>query len=428
MELAHKKFGKLPWKDVVMPAVELAEKGFKLDGYHARSLNGVVSKSAKTHPELARVYGKPGQANWAAGDTQTLPDLGKTLRFIAEQGADAFYKGVIADMIAEEMKAGGGLITKDDLAKYQAKERKPIHGTYRGFDVFAPSPPSSGGVCLIEMLNILENYDLKKQGRWSKETLHVMTESMRRAFLDRARHLGDPDFVKIPQHLTTKDYAAKLFKDLDLTKATPSAALGKDILVGQESEETTHYSVIDKDGMAVSNTYTLENGFGSKVVVKGAGFILNNEMGDFNTQPGVTNTKGTIGTDANLIAPYKRMLSSMTPTIVSKNGKAVLVTGSPGGRTIINTVLCIVVNVVDFDMDVQAAVDAPRMHHQWMPDQLSCENKAPLSAAVPQLQALGHNVKTGGGQGDGHSIGVDPKTGMIHGAADKRLAGKAAGY
>jgi gamma-glutamyltranspeptidase / glutathione hydrolase len=428
LEMAHKRFGKLPWKDVVLPAVELAENGFKLERSLASSLNNVVGKSATSHAELARVYGKNGKAGWSAGDTLKLADLGKTLRLIAEQGPDAFYKGAIADLIAKEMEAGGGLITRDDLANYIAKERLPVHGTYRGYDVFAPSPPSSGGICLVEMLNMLENYDLNKQGRWSRETLHLMTESMRRAYCDRARWLGDPDFTKIPTHLTTKDYAAKLVKEIDPARATPSAKLATDIPLVGESESTTHFSVIDKDGLAVANTYTLEGGYGSHVVVKGAGFILNNEMNDFNWFPGVTNTKGTVGTDANLIVPGKRMLSSMTPTIVAKNGKVVLVTGSPGGRTIINTVLCVVVNVIDFNMDVQAAVDAPRMHHQWFPDELHIEDRPAISSTVPQLKAMGHVVKTIRGQGDAHSIAVDPRTGIYQGAADKRTASKAAGY
>ncbi len=427
LELAHKRFGKLPWKDVVMPAVVMAEKGFKMEPSLVRSLNGAV-KNATNHPELARVYGKDGKPGWSEGDTLVLPDLGKTLRLIAEVGPDAFYKGPIADLIAKEMEAGGGLITKDDLAKYQAKERKPVRGTYRGHGIVSAPPPSSGGTCLVEMLNILENYDLKKQGRWSKETLHVMIESMRRAFCDRAQWLGDPDFTKIPDHLTTKEHAAKLVKEIDLAKATPSTALAKEMQLSGESEETTHFSIVDKDGMAVSNTYTLEGGYGSRVVVKGAGFILNNEMNDFNWSPGVTDKTGKIGTPPNLIVPGKRMLSSMTPTIVTKNGKVLLVTGSPGGRTIINTVLCVVVNVVDFDMDIQAAVDAPRMHHQWFPDSVSIENRPVVAPAIPQLKEMGHTVKTVNGQGDAHSILVDPKTGAYVGAADKRIQGKAAGY
>jgi gamma-glutamyltranspeptidase/glutathione hydrolase len=278
------------------------------------------------------------------------------------------------------------------------------------------------------MLNILEHFDLKKQGRWSKETVHLMVESMRRAFCDRARWLGDPAFTKIPAHLTTKEYAAKLAKSIDLAKATPSVEIAKDIPLAAEGDSTTHFSVIDKDGLAVANTYTLEQSYGSRVVVKGAGFLLNNEMMDFNWRPGQTDKKGSIGTEPNLIAPGKRMLSSQTPTILAKNGKVVLVTGSPGSRTIINTVLGIVVSVVDFGMDVQEAVDAPRLHHQWLPDDVRYENRAPLAETMPQLRTMGHALRTTKSQGDAHSIWVDPQTRIYYGAADKRLAGKAVGY
>jgi gamma-glutamyltranspeptidase/glutathione hydrolase len=427
LALAHKRFGKLPWKDVVMPAVKLAEEGFLLDSAVAGSLNSVVATSGD-FPELRRVFGKNGgAADWEPGDRLVQKELARTLRLIAEQGPDAFYTGPIADQLAAEMKAGGGLITKEDLARYQAHARTPIHGTYRGYDVYGPPPPSSGGTCLVEMLNILENFDLHKQGRWSPETIHLMIEAMRRAYCDRARHLGDPGFTKIPSHLTTKEYAQRLAKSIDLHKATPSEELAKDIPLAKEGDSTTHFSVIDKDGMAVANTYTLERSYGSRVVVKGAGFLLNNEMIDFNWRPGVTDRKGTIGTAPNQIAPGKRMLSSQTPTIVAKDGKVVLVTGSPGSRTIINTVLCIVVSVVDFNMDIQAAVDAPRLHHQWFPDEARFETREEDAATVEKLRALGHTI-VGGRQGDAHSIWVDPKTGRYFGAADRRISGKAAGY
>jgi len=427
MALAHQRFGKLPWKDVVMPAVKLAEDGFLVDANLAWSLNNVVSSSTD-YPELRRVLGKDGgKSDWDAGDKLVQTDLGGSLRLIAEKGPDVFYTGLIADQIVAEMKAGGGLITKEDLAAYKSNAREPIHGTYRGYDVYGPPPPSSGGTCLVEMLNILENFDLKKQGRYSPETIHLMIEAMRRAYCDRARHLGDPDFTKIPTHLIAKDYAKKLAAAIDLKKATRSEDLAKDIPLAKEGDNTTHFSVIDKDGMAVSNTYTLERSYGSRVVVKGAGFVLNNEMIDFNWRPGVTDRKGTIGTDPNLIAPGKRMLSSQTPTILAKDGKVVLVTGSPGSRTIINTVLNIVVNVVDFDMDIGAAVDAPRLHHQWFPDEARFEGKSDHQETVDKLKAMGHSI-VGSKQGDAHSIWVDPKTGKYHGAEDRRINGKAAGY
>jgi gamma-glutamyltranspeptidase/glutathione hydrolase len=427
LALAHRRFGKLPWKDVVLPAVRLAEDGFVLNARLASSLNGLVRSSA-AFPELCRVFGKRGDpAGWQAGDRLVQKDLARTLRLIAEQGPDAFYKGAIADQLAAEMKAGGGLITKADLAGYHANVRAPIHGTYRGYDIYGPPPPSSGGICLVEMLNILENFDLRKQGRWSPETLHLMIEAMRRAYCDRARHLGDADFVKIPAHLTTKEYARELAHAIDLNKATRSEDLAKDILLVGEGDSTTHFSIIDKDGMAVANTYTLERSYGSRVVVKGAGFLLNNEMIDFNWRPGVTDRQGTIGTPANQIAPGKRMLSSQTPTIVARNGKVVLITGSPGSRTIINTVLCVLVNVLEFDMDIRAAVDSPRLHHQWFPDQARFEGMRTYPSAVERLRTMGHKV-VGTSQGDAHSIWVDPKTGHYHGAEDRRISGKAAGY
>jgi gamma-glutamyltranspeptidase/glutathione hydrolase len=426
LALAHQKFGKLPWKDVVNPSVKLAEEGFVLGNGLATSLNWVVAR-AKEHSELRRVYGKEnGAEDWDGGDLFVQKDLAATLRRIADEGPDAFYTGVIADQIAAEMKEGGGLITKADLTGYRANIRKPIHGTYRGYDVYAPPPPSSGGICLIEMLNMLENFDLQKSGRWSPATLHVMIEVMRRAYCDRARYLGDSDFVQIPGRLTNKDYARKM-AHFALQRAGRSEDLAPDIPLVAEGESTTHFSVIDKDGMAVSNTYTLEQSYGARIVVRGAGFLLNNEMDDFNWQPGVTNRKGTIGTDPNLIAPGKRMLSSQTPTIVARNGKVVLVTGSPGSRSIINTVLCVLVNVLDFNMDIAAAVDAPRLDHEWFPDVVRFEGMRQYPDAVRQLREMGHKVEPTR-QGDAHSIWVDPKTGHYFGAEDRRIRGKAAGY
>jgi gamma-glutamyltranspeptidase/glutathione hydrolase len=325
------------------------------------------------------------------------------------------------------MKAGRGLITQADLAAYRAVARTPIHGTYRGYDIYGPPPPSSGGTCLVEMLNILENFDLKKQGRFSTKTLHVMIEAMRRAYCDRARHLGDPAFTRIPPHLLSKEYARKLARSIDLKQATPSADLAREIPLAREGDSTTHFSVIDRDGMAVANTYTLERSYGSRVVVKGAGFVLNDEMIDFNWRPGITTRSGAIGTLPNLIAPGKRMLSSQTPTIVAKNGRVVLVTGSPGSRTIINTVLCMVVNIVDFKMNVREAVNAPRLHHQWFPDRARFEGTREYPEAVKQLRQMGHTV-TRTSQGDAHSIWVDRKTGRYYGAEDRRINGKAAGY
>jgi gamma-glutamyltranspeptidase/glutathione hydrolase len=425
--LAHKRFGKLSWKELVQPAVKLAEDGFVLDEPMTKSLNDAVKRKAGSD-EFRRVFGKDGgKAPWRVGDRLVQKDLAKTLRKIAEGGPDAFYGGELAEMLVAEMKAGGGFISLGDLEAYRAKERKPVHGTYRGYDVYGPPPPSSGGIGLVEMLNMLECFDLKGMGANSAEARHVTAEAMRRAYADRARYLGDADFVPFPEFLTSKEHARKLAKTIDPAKATPSESVADGIPLSKEGDKTTHFSIIDRDGMAVANTYTLEDSYGSRVVVRGAGYILNNEMGDFNTRPGVTTRGGRIGTEPNLVAPGKRMLSSMTPTVIRKGGKPFLITGSPGGRTIINTVLCVVTNVIDFEMDVQSAVDAPRQHHQWFPDVLQLEARD--EAVTKKLEALGHKVRTWPiKQGDAHSIWIDPKSGLYHGAADSRINGKAAGY
>ena len=420
LELAHQRLGHLPWKDLVMPAVTLAESGFVLSGAEARGLNGQLAGLMAKYPASVAAYGKPGGGPWAAGDRLVLPDLARTLRAIASDGADVFYKGWIADRIAADMAAHGGLITKADLAAYAAKERAPVTGTYRGYDIAAMPPPSSGGVAILEMLNILEGFDLKTKGAASAEARHLEIEAMRRAYLDRARFLGDPDFVQMPvARLISKSYGRQVAATIDPAHASSSAELGKDILTAPqppEPDETTHFSIVDRHGMAASNTFTLEGGYGSHVVVAGAGFLLNNEMGDFNRNPGVTDDKGTIGTPANLIDPGKRMLSSMVPVIVSRGGKLVLVTGSPGGRTIINTVFNVVLNVLEFGMNVRDAVDAPRMDHEWMPDQVRIEHAD--AALVDALKAMGHvNVTAGGNQGDANSILIDA-AGTAWGAAD----------
>jgi gamma-glutamyltranspeptidase / glutathione hydrolase len=371
------------------------------------------------------VFSKPGVGAWQADDLLTQPDLAKTLAAVAES-PDAFYTGEPARLLAEEMKQGGGLISLADLEKYQAKERPPTRVSYRGHEVFGAPPPSSGGVTLGLMLNMLEGEDLAKHPRHSPATVHRLAEVMRRGFCERAKHLGDPDFVTVPTDLLLDTaFARRLAAGIDPNKATPSAALADDIPLAEGGGETTHYSVVDATGMAVSTTYTLENAFGCRVVVRGAGYILNNEMTDFNHRPGVTDRTGRIGTPANRVAPGKRMLSSMTPTIVAKHGQPVLVTGSPGGRTIINTALCVVVNVLDYGLDVRAAVDAPRQHHQWFPDRLSLEPSAEYESLAAKLKAMGHAVGRSG-QGDAHSISLHPATGKRVAAADRRLDGKAA--
>jgi gamma-glutamyltranspeptidase/glutathione hydrolase len=425
LELAHKRFGKLPWKDVVMPAVLLAENGFLLPAGLARDLNAQLADEMKPFPASVAAYGKPGGGEWAEGDRIVLGDLAKSLRAIANDGSDVFYKGWIADRIADDMKAHGGLITKQDLAAYRAKIRTPVKGTYRDYGIISMPPPSSGGIALIEMLNILEPYNLKTRGLLTAPSLHLQIEAMRRAYLDRARSLGDPDFVKVPvAELTSKRHARTVSTSIDPEKASNSLELGRDIVTAvptQEPDETTHFSVLDRSGMAVSSTYTLEGGFGSHVVVSGAGFILNNEMGDFNKKPGDTNARGDIGTPANLIEPGKRMLSSMTPTMVTKDGKLVLITGSPGGRTIINTVFTIVFGVVEYGLTGREAVDLPRLHHQWLPDTASIErNGAPPETTLSSLTEMGHTLRQGSRQGDAESIWIAPD-GTPYGINDRRV-------
>jgi gamma-glutamyltranspeptidase/glutathione hydrolase len=421
LEMAHRRFGTLPWRDVVMPGVRLAEQGFVVSEGLARSLNAELDRMAPFPASIA-AYGKRGGGEWQAGDRMVLPDLARTLRAIASDGGDAFYKGWIADRIAEDMAANGGLITRDDLAVYAAKVRTPVRGSYRGFEIVSMPPPSSGGVALVQMLNILEPLDLSGKGLLTAPAIHLQIEAMRRAYLDRARHLGDPDFSQVPvARLTSKSHAAELARTIDPAKASSSAALGRDILGPEppEPDATTHYSVMDSSGMAVATTTTLEGSYGSHVVVKGAGFLLNNEMGDFNRKPGLTDATGTIGTPPNVIAPGKRMLSSMTPTIVTKEGRVVLVTGSPGGRTIINTVLAVVLGVTEYGLNGREAVALARLHHQWMPDRVTVEEDRLPDDVVRQLRAMGHDVAVTARQGDAHTIWVGPD-GTPHGVNDRR--------
>jgi len=415
--LAHTKYGKTPWSRLVDPAVRLATDGFDVPTGLAQSLTRALTYF-RPYPASVAAYSKNGQP-YSAGETFRQPDLGRTLARIRDRGRDGFYRGETARLLTEEMRRAGGLITEDDLARYEAKERPPIRGTYRGYEIISMPPPSSAGVALVEMLNILEGYDLAAAGHNSAQYVHLVAEAMRRAFLDRARFLGDPDFVQPPiDRLTSKAYATELRRSIQQDRAsvsTPAQAAE-----GFESNETTHYSVVDATGMAVSVTYTLEYGYGLGAVVPGAGFLLNNEMGDFNAKPGLTDTTGLIGTDANLARPGKRMLSSMAPTILAKDGKLVGVVGSPGGRTIINTVLQVILNQVDFGMGIQDAVAARRFHHQWLPDKLFAERNALSPAIVAGLETMGYKVGVGGDQGTAHSIRIDSRTGARQGAPDPR--------
>lgn len=429
LALAHAKFGSKPWRELVLPAVALAREGFAIDAVLASGLNA-MNRSSQDFPEFIRVYRQPDGSAWKAGDRLTQPELAATLQLIADEGPDAFYKGKIAQQIVAEMQASGGFITLADLAAYQAHVREPVRGTYRGFDVVGPPPPSSGGTVVVEVLNILEQFDLKSHERYSAESVHLVIEAMKRAYCDRARYIGDPAFTEIPPKLITKEYAQQLAAGISRERATPSEKLAAEIELSPEGESTTHFSIVDKHGMAVANTYTLQNSYGSRVVVRGAGFLLNNEMTDFNWKPGKTTRGGRIGTAANTVAPGKRMLSSQSPTLVLKDGRLVLVTGSPGGRTIPNTVLSVVLGVTEYGLDVRTAVDAPRLHHQWFPDRVTFEkaDAAPFAKSLAKLRLLGHDIAAKGGtQGDAHSIAI--KDGLLHGAADaRRTVGKAAAY
>jgi gamma-glutamyltranspeptidase/glutathione hydrolase len=416
--LAHRKYGSREWRTLVEPSVRLASDGFVVPTGLAASLRGAQGKLGR-FPASQAAYYKADGSPYAAGERLVLGDLGRTLARIRDQARDGFYRGETARLIAAEMRANGGLITEADLAAYEAAEREPVRGNYRGYEIISMPPPSSGGVAIVTMLNILEGFDVAAGGHNGARHLHLLTESMRRAFRDRAQHIGDPDFVTVPvERLTSKAHASTLRATIDTVRATRSQVA--DVVADWESDETTHYSVVDKDGMAVSVTYTLEAGYGLGAVVAGAGFLLNNEMGDFNGKPGLTDTTGLIGTAANVARPGKRMLSSMSPAIVARDGELVAVVGSPGGRTIINTVLQVIVNLIDFRMPVQAAVDAPRAHHQWLPDRLSIEANGVTPAVQAQLEAMGHTVRVGGRQGTAHSIGVDVVTRVRTGAPDAR--------
>lgn len=427
-ELAVQKYGRLSWAELIAPAIKLAEEGFSLSAGRADSFNGLAKRFKNGSSEFLRIFSKTDGSKFSAGDRFYQPELARSLRLILKQGAEAFYTGEIADLIVKDMEKNNGLITHADLEQYRAFVRQPVTGTYRGHQIYSMPPPSSGGTILIEMLNILEGYDLGALDRFAPETIHLITEVMKFAYYDRARYLGDPDFADIPsERLLSKDYAATIRAQIDPMRAVPSRELGAEILTLEEAPETTHYSVIDKDGMAVAVTYTLNGGYGAAVVAEGTGILLNNEMADFNMKPGYTGEKGLIGTRPNLIAPYKRMLSSMTPTLVVKDGRIFMITGSPGGRTIINTVLNVLLNVIDFKMDIHAAVAAARMDHEWMPDTIRLEKDAYTESLAAALEAMGHVVKKGWRQGDAHSILIDAQ-GRYLGAADPRSRGSAIGY
>jgi gamma-glutamyltranspeptidase/glutathione hydrolase len=425
LHLAWQSHGKLPWRRLVDPAIRLAREGFVVTDALARSLKSVLPEM-QPYPASHAQFTKSGTP-YEAGDVLKQPELARTLERIGEEGPAGFYRGQTAELIEKEMKARGGLITREDLRAYQPQRRTPLRGTYRGYDVIAVPPVSSGGTALLEMLNILEGYDLAAKGYGSAATVHLIAEAMRRAFADRARHLGDPDFNReVPiARLISKDYAAHLRRTIREDRASPSSP--QSFEWPAESTETTHLSVVDAERNAVSLTYTLEDSYGSKLVVPGAGFLLNNEMGDFNAGPGLTTDAGLIGTEPNLAQPGKRMLSSMTPTILAKDGQLFMAIGSPGGRTIINTVLLTILNVVDFGMNIQDAVDAPRFHHQWLPDRIRYEALGLSPDTLALLTARGHALSPEPDhQGKAEGILWNRKDGVLEGGADRRWPDSAA--
>ncbi len=417
--LAAQKYGTLPLSTLLAPAIKLARDGIIVNDALADDLATYGKENLINHDNSRAIFYKADGQPYQKGDRLVQKNLAHSLQLIAQQGPDAFYKGKIADEIAAEMAQHGGLIGKADLAAYRAVERKPVSGSYRGYEVFSMPPPSSGGIHIVQILNILENFDLAKWGFGSADAMQVMAEAEKYAYADRSEYLGDPDFVKVPQQaLTSKAYAKTLAQQIDVNKARPSADIKPGKLAPYESNQTTHFSVVDKDGNAVAVTYTLNTYFGSGVVAGNSGILMNNEMDDFSARPGTPNVYGLVGGEANAIQPAKRPLSSMSPTIVAKDGKTWLVTGSPGGSRIITTVLQMVVNSIDFGMNVAEATNAPRFHHQWLPDQLRVE-KGFSPDTLRLLEAKGQHVKVLPAMGSTQSIMIGPD-GMRYGASDPR--------
>jgi len=426
--LAHQKYGKLPWKDLIQPAIDLAEKGFEFNWtLYGNALN--FKRQESDYPFMATYFNNDKGEITQPNEIWKQQALANTLKQIRDKGRDGFYKGKVAKKIESYMKANGGIITTEDLEKYDAIERKPVKGTYKGYDIYGMPPPSSGGATLIQMMNTMELVDWNNIEFNSTEYVHVVAEAMRRAYADRAEHLGDPDFnPDMPiDRLLSKDHAKNRFENLNMERDSVSYSSK----FGQiyDGKNTTHFSVIDKDGNAISMTYTLENSYGVKMGSKELGFIFNNEMGDFNPVPGVTTSGWQIGTKPNLIAPQKRMLSSMTPTIVAKDGKPYLLIGSPGGRTIINTVFQTTLNVLEFDMRIDKAIEAMKIHHQWSPDVLTYERHLMSPDTRKALEAMGHTLRATGGLGALMGITYDAENNIITGAADSsRPEGAAIGY
>jgi len=431
---ALEKYGTLSLAEVIQPAIDLAINGWRLERRDSIYFGGNLLLFSK-YTSSIKIFTKNGEP-YKTGDLFVQPDLAWTLEQIKENGKDGFYKGKVAELLVAQVKTRGGYITLEDLEKYQPVEREPIIGTYHGYEIVSMPPPSSGGIALVELLNILENYNLSDEDWGSAIYIHRLVEAMKYTYADRTFHLGDEDFYPVPKdQLISKEYAKTIFNRIESenNKAVPSAEIKSlDVSLVYESAETTHYSVYDSYGNAVSTTTTINSSFGSGIVVEGAGFLLNNEMDDFSGKPGVMNQFGLLGTEANSIQPEKRMLSSMTPTIILKYGKPFIIIGSPGGSQIITTVLQVVLNCLDFDMNIREAIEAPRIHHQWMPDSIFCEQNSLSPEVKQELIAMGYHFWDNWTEtpliGIAEGIMIDNHSKIIYGASDPRGGGLAIGY
>lgn len=423
---AHKKYGKLTWAQVLKPAVDLAQNGFKLTKRQAAELNSLHQKFIQFNPSGTAFVNS--ENSWEENDLLVQKELANTLKLIQEKGRAGFYEGAVADSVEAEMQRGKGIISKEDLKNYHATWRKPIVGVYRGHKIITMPPTSSGGIALIQLLQSVEPYPLKRWGHNADSTVQVIVEAERRVYADRATHLGDPDFYTVPQvQLLNPDYNKSRMSDFTWAMATPSSSVLAGEVKGSEHEETTHFSIVDREGNAVSITTTLNGSYGSLVAVKGAGFLLNNEMDDFSVKPGAPNMYGLVGGEANSIAPNKRMLSCMTPSIVEKDGQLFMVVGTPGGSTIITSVFQTILNVIDFDMPMQSAVAAKKFHHQWLPDEVYVEKDALDSLTTVRLQSKGYKITPRGPIGRVDAI-LKTRWNYYQGGADPRGDDKAIGY
>jgi gamma-glutamyltranspeptidase/glutathione hydrolase len=428
---ALEKYGTMRREDVLAPAIEFAENGFEIESRFAESLNGTYDYF-KQFPSTKKVFTKNG-LNYTPGELFIQKDLANTLKLISIHGKDGFYSGITADLIEKEMQSGGGIITKQDLENYYPVERPVVRTSYKGYEVCSMGPPSSGGIALIQLLNLIENEPVPDRNsvyygvKDYSDYLHIVFECMKRVYADRSEHLGDPDFWKVPvAKLISKDYAVERRKEIG-DNSTPSAEI-KPGVISNESPQTTHYSVIDKDGNMVSVTTTLNNTYGSGVVVNGAGFLLNDEMDDFSSKPGEPNMFGLVGNEANAIEPDKRMLSSMTPTIILKENNPFMIVGSPGGGRIITSVFQAIVNVIDFKMTLDSAIDKPRYHHQWLPEYVQYESGALDDEVISRLIEKGHQLKPVSDFGRVEGILIDWKNHLYLGHSDRRGYGLAMGY